>query len=167
MNASAFRTSVLLTIVMCSRNGSIGARLLGDRSNSRPAFSGAHMNFLAPKAVLPAAPCTISTAARRMRLGAAFARAVRAGTIASRNGSAIVTPMPLSIVRREMCFFVMIIASPDYPSPSAFCLPPFAFCLRLTARPCPASAFFGAGASGAAMRNAWLLAMPCTKADIR
>jgi hypothetical protein len=32
--------------------------------------------------------------------------------MASRNGSAMVTPMPRRTVRREMCFFVMIIASP-------------------------------------------------------
>ena len=30
-----------------------------------------------------------------------------AGTIASRNGSATVTPMPFSTARREICFFVM------------------------------------------------------------
>ena len=36
--------------------------------------------------------------------GAAWAHAERAGTMASRNGSAMVTPTPFSTVRREMCF---------------------------------------------------------------
>ena len=36
--------------------------------------------------------------------------AVRAGTIASRNGSAAVTPIPFRNVRRGSAFFVMIIA---------------------------------------------------------
>jgi hypothetical protein len=39
-----------------------------------------------------------------------FAQARRAGTIASRNGSATEAPMPRSRVRREMCLFVMNIA---------------------------------------------------------
>ena len=54
VNASALRTSVLLTIVRWSRNGSSGLRLLGDRSKSRPTPAGAHMFFLMPNAVLPA-----------------------------------------------------------------------------------------------------------------
>src|SRR5258708_30227930 len=37
---------------------------------------------------------------------AVFAHAVPAGTIASRNGSAIVTPIPLRTVRRDRAFFV-------------------------------------------------------------
>src|SRR4030095_13694664 len=36
-----------------------------------------------------------------------FAHTLRAGTIASRNGSAIVTPTPLRTARRERCFCVM------------------------------------------------------------
>src|SRR5262245_18267936 len=40
---------------------------------------------------------------------AAFANGVNAGIIESRNGNATATPAPLSIVRREMCFLVMII----------------------------------------------------------
>ena len=39
--------------------------------------------------------------------GAVLAKAVLAGTIASSNGSATVTPTPFSTVRREMCFCVM------------------------------------------------------------
>src|SRR5262245_54880723 len=38
---------------------------------------------------------------------AAFAQALRAGTMASRNGSAMVTPTPLRTARRERGFCVM------------------------------------------------------------
>src|SRR5688500_5377211 len=92
-------------MVMSLRNGSSGARLPGDRSNARPNSAGAHMFFLMPNAVLPAEPCTISIAARRILPRAACAEA-RAGTIASRNGSAIVTPAALRTVRRDNCFCV-------------------------------------------------------------
>ena len=56
----------------------------------------------------PAEPCTISIADRRTFFDAAavLANAVAAGVIASSTGSAIVTPRPRSIVRRDMCFFV-------------------------------------------------------------
>ena len=60
--------------------------------------------------VAPAEPCTISMAASRTLPAAVLANTVRAGTIASSNGNAIVTPMPRSTVRREMCFLVMNIA---------------------------------------------------------
>jgi hypothetical protein len=64
-------------------------------------------------AVLPAAPCTISMAASRTRFGAAAVwPRPPAGTIASRNGRATVTPMPLQHRPAGMCFLVMIIASP-------------------------------------------------------
>ena len=105
VNASALRTSVLLTMVMWSRNGSSGAQALGRRSKSRPTAAGAHRFFLMPSAVLPAEPCTISIATKRIfrpPLARRCERA-RAGTIASRNGSASVTPMPLRTVRRERC----------------------------------------------------------------
>src|SRR5687767_15215860 len=68
-NASAIRTSVLLTMVMYSRHGSRGARALGLRSNADPAVAGAHRLLVAPKAVLPAEPCTISMATRRSFFG--------------------------------------------------------------------------------------------------
>src|SRR5688500_9486006 len=97
-------------IVMSSRNGSSGARLLGDRSKARPTSAGAHMFFLMPKAVLPAEPCTISMAAKRTLPRTACAEA-RAGTMASRNGSAMVTPAALSTVRRDICFWVRYIVS--------------------------------------------------------
>ena len=94
---------MLLTMVMSSRNGSSGFRLLGG-GRTRGPLAGAHRFFLIPNCVLPADPCTISIAIRRTFLRrlrpvpCAYAR--EAGSIASRNGSASVTPMPLSIVRR-------------------------------------------------------------------
>ena len=72
-------------------------RLPGDRSKSRPAFSGAHMNFRAPNAVPPAGAVHDLDGGEAKRLGRPCASAV-AGTMASSNGSAIVTPMPLSTV---------------------------------------------------------------------
>src|SRR5438128_1215871 len=69
------------------------------------------MFFARPIAVLPAAPCTISMHDSRVRPAAAvFASSVLAGTIASSNGSEIVTPMPLRTVRRDRCFLVITIA---------------------------------------------------------
>jgi hypothetical protein len=65
-----------------------------------------------PSCVLPAHPCTISMHARRVRGRAAVLRnTVCAGTIASRNGIAMVAPMPRRTVRLERCLFVMIIAT--------------------------------------------------------
>ena len=101
-------------MVMCSRNGSSGCRLLGDRSKSRPTAAGAHMFFLMPKAVLPAEPWTISMAAKRTLPRAAWAEA-RAGTIASRNGNAMVTPTPFRTVRRDSCFCVRYMSAPAKP----------------------------------------------------
>ena len=113
VKASALRTSVLLTTVRYSRNGSSGLRLVGLRSKSRPTPAGAQRFFLIPSAVLPADPCTISIATRRTFLFAAAApKTDRAGTIASSNGSARVAPIPLSTVRRGRCLFVMYIESP-------------------------------------------------------
>ena len=43
---------------------------------------------------------------RTCGFAAVCASAVRAGTIASRNGSAIVTPTPRMNVRRERCFLI-------------------------------------------------------------
>ena len=81
------------------------------RSKARPVAAGDHMFFSMPIFVLPAAPWTISMAAKRTWLAAACARAARAGTIASRNGKATVTPMPRRTSRRESCFFAMNIGS--------------------------------------------------------
>src|ERR1700733_12689830 len=61
-----------------------------------------------PSMVLPAEPCTISIAAKRVRGVAAVLRSgVCAGTMESSNGSATVAPKPRRTVRREMCFLVM------------------------------------------------------------
>ncbi len=72
------------------------------------------MFFSWPYVVLPAEPWTISRQARRtLGFPASVRRAgVIAGNMDSRNGRVIVAPMPRSIVRREICFFVMnILAS--------------------------------------------------------
>src|SRR5260370_1102347 len=63
--------------------------------------------------VLPAAPCTISMAARRV-FGAAVVllKGVWAGSIASSNGSTTDPPSPRRTMRRERCFFVINISSP-------------------------------------------------------
>src|SRR5216110_3503438 len=67
-----------------------------------------------PNAVLPADPWTISSATKRSFLpeSAAFANTERAGTIASRNGSATAAPMPRSTVRRDIVLFEINIRSP-------------------------------------------------------
>ncbi len=46
-------------------------------------------------------------AATRTLPAAVLAKTVRAGTIASIIGNAIVTPMPRRTARRDMCFLVM------------------------------------------------------------
>jgi hypothetical protein len=75
--------------------------------------AGDHMFIFAPKVELPAAPCTISMAARRtLPLAAVLAHAVLAGTMASSSGRAAVTPMPLRTVRRERWRLVISMASP-------------------------------------------------------
>src|SRR6516162_3604378 len=96
-------------MVRSLRNGSRGLKLLGDRSKSRPIFSGDHRFFLRPIGVAPADPCTISMQMSRVFDAdpAVFANAVPAGTIASRTGRATVTPMPLRTARRDRCFFEM------------------------------------------------------------
>ena len=61
--------------------------------------------------MLPADPCTISSAANLVPGCAAEPRiGVRAGIIASSHGSASVTPTPRRAVRLEMCFLVIYIA---------------------------------------------------------
>ena len=59
------RTSVLLTMVRYSRQGSSGDNAVTLRSNADPVAAGAHRFFERPNAVLPAEPCTISIATRR------------------------------------------------------------------------------------------------------
>src|SRR5436309_2870724 len=80
-----------------------------------------------PMTVLPADPWTISMHTRRVLPDAPAADARRvhapAGSIASRNGSATVTPIPLRTVRRERCFLVMCMSSLPEPGPKnpAYC----------------------------------------------
>ena len=137
-----------------------GIRLVGDRSKSRPVAAGDHMCFCSPIAVAPAEPCTISMQASRTRPAAVRASAVRAGTIASRNGRATVTPSPFRTVRRDRCFRVMNIADP----------PPLTLLRNATRKPaaqCRPSAVVVAavsGSSGRLIRNAWLATTPCTNA---
>ncbi len=53
-------------------------------------------------------PCgTKQPTKRGFGTAAVAASAVEAGIIASRSGSASVTPLPLRTVRREMCFLVI------------------------------------------------------------
>ena len=107
LTASAWAQSVSLMIVVYSRNGSSGFRILVN-SKSDPSSGGDQRLFFFPYTVLPAEPWTISVAAKRLRGAAAvFRKGVRAGTIDSIKGSAIVAPIPCNTVRRERCFFVM------------------------------------------------------------
>src|SRR5579883_837555 len=76
-------------------------------SKSLPSAAGIQYSLLVPSTVLPAAPCTISMQASLERPTAAvLRRGVCAGTIESSSGSAKLTPIPRSTVRRERCLFV-------------------------------------------------------------
>src|SRR5688572_27448689 len=105
------RTSVLLTIVMYLRHGSIAeSALSGMSSNSRPTAAGAHRCLVAPQLFDPAAPCTDSMQTSRVLLEAAAPaappRVAVNGIIASRYGSATVAPSPRRKVRRGIGPFV-------------------------------------------------------------
>src|SRR5262249_9524838 len=52
--------------------------------------------------------------ARKFGPAQGWARAVFAGTIASRNGNPKATPAPFSTALREICFFVMNIGFPCF-----------------------------------------------------
>src|SRR5437868_11388808 len=69
---SACSTSVLLTIVKYSLNGSRDLSAVGDRSNVLPVPAGDHRLSALPMSLQPAAPCTISIATSRA--GSAIAR---------------------------------------------------------------------------------------------
>ena len=113
-----------------------------------------------PSAVLPAEPCTISMHADADLAGAAALRLRRpAGTIASSNGSARVTPMPFSTVRREMCFFVR------YVTYSSSCAYRPSASRRL--RPAAGSLDWSSSVRHLRHRNAALLTTPRMNADIR
>ena len=111
-------TGFAMVLACTALLGWLGLRAL-DRMNvaavqivqgALPSSAGDQRFFSRPYLVLPAAPCTISIATRRVLSLPALAHARRAGTIASRNGSATEAPMPRSRVRREKCLFVMNIA---------------------------------------------------------
>ena len=73
-NASAMRTSVLLTMVRYFRHGSSeGSAPSAMSSNSRPTSAGAHRFLVAPHALEPAAPCTDSMQTSRVLFVAAAA----------------------------------------------------------------------------------------------
>jgi hypothetical protein len=61
-------------------------------------------------------------AANRIGFDRVLAKTLRAGTMASSNGNATVTPNPRKTSRREMCFFVMTIW-PLAPSGVSFQFP--------------------------------------------
>ena len=106
VNASALRTSVLLTMVMSSRKGSSGFRLDGPRSKSRPAAAGAHRCWVIPHGVLPAEPCTISMATSRTffarrRLGRGARR--RRHRVEERQGQRDAQPLEHRAARKMSC----------------------------------------------------------------
>ena len=98
-------------IVRYLRYGSSGFIDERERSKFFPSSLGDQSPSDAPRSLQPAAPCTFSIATRRVLSAdrpASVALSGRdAGTMASRSGRPIEAPMPLSIVRREMCFPVM------------------------------------------------------------
>src|ERR1043165_9670448 len=71
---------------------------MGDSSKPFPVCGGDQRSITAP--------CGNPTNAKRFGAvpAAVCAHAVAAGVIASRSGSAMVAPTPLSTARREMCF---------------------------------------------------------------
>src|SRR5262245_34156332 len=93
---------------MWSRKGSSDDKAPGLRSKAVPTAAGDQKFLPRPNWVAPAEPWTISMADRRtLRAAAVFAKA---GVMASSHGNATVTPSPRRTVRRDMCFFVIIIA---------------------------------------------------------
>src|SRR5207249_3368622 len=90
------------------------SRMYGSFAGSAPACSGTQC----PGAI----PCGKNMPTKRPGDGPATvsASAVAAGTIASSNGSATVTPAPLRNIRRGMCFFeTNILAAPLFTLPVA------------------------------------------------
>src|SRR5688500_11145831 len=69
---AASRAAVLLMIVRYLRYGSSDASAVGLRSNVDPSAAGDHRFMVAPSALHPAAPCTISIATKRVRSVAAI-----------------------------------------------------------------------------------------------
>src|SRR5215470_14161964 len=86
------------TTVIEFRNGSRDFRI-GVNSKSAPAFDGVQYPGRSPSGT--------KTAPKRFSgLAAVLAVGVKAGTIASMNGSAIAVPIPRSTVRRDIYFLV-------------------------------------------------------------
>ena len=163
-------------MVRCSRSGSSGSRLVGVRSKARPVAAGDHMCFCSPMAVAPAEPCTISMQASRTRPAAVLASAVRAGTIASRNGRATVAPSPFSdgaprqvflrdehpesrlrvraADRNRICWGQAPIAASPWGLSPCQCLAPAA----------TGAVVVASGSSARLIRNASLATTPCTNA---
>src|SRR5687768_3279106 len=103
---SAERECRPLRIVVCSRTDSSGFQLKGSSPVRGPTFSGTQYPG--------APPCGTNRPTNRgFGLAAVWASAVRAGTIASRNGSAITAPAPRRIVRRGMCFLEINMVTPS------------------------------------------------------
>src|SRR4029453_260315 len=90
------------TMVNESLNDSSGFRI-GENSKLLPTVVGAQYPGRSPSG-------TKTAPKRRTGAAAVPASAVRAGTIESRNGKAIVAPMPRKTVRRDNDSFVMNIA---------------------------------------------------------
>src|SRR5687767_4654848 len=85
-----------------SRNADSGF-IVGMNPNADPSTDGVQYG-------MTMAFGTYTTPKRLIGLAAVFVTAVSAGTIPSSNGNATVAPMPRSIVRRDMAFFVIIIS---------------------------------------------------------
>src|SRR5262249_24467139 len=94
------------TIVIQFLYGSRGLRM-GVNSKSAPTFDGVQKPGLSPSG-------TNTTPNRINGLAAVFPIGVNAGTMASRNGNAIVAPIPRNTARRDMCFFIVNIAQAPY-----------------------------------------------------
>src|SRR6185295_19984184 len=86
----------LVTIARESLNGSSGFRI-GVNSKPAPTVLGVHCCMMAPLG-------KYTTPKRIDGIAAAFPCGVKAGTIASRNGRAMVAPAPRKTVRRETDF---------------------------------------------------------------
>ncbi len=97
----------LVTTTAESANGSSGLRM-GVNSKPAPTFSGIHWSTMAPFGMYTAPN-------RGAGAAAVFAVAVKAGTMASRNGSATVAPMPRRNVRRGKDSLEMNIAGSTSP----------------------------------------------------
>src|SRR5579864_2477601 len=101
-----------LVIMVCSRNGSNGSRIIGylkfllpgsDFGSPGPPASGIHQPG--------AAPCGTKIPVKRVfGLAAVLRNRVCAGIMESSSGKAKATPAPRKTVRRDMCFLVMNIS---------------------------------------------------------